>query len=150
MTRYSGRAPRPGVRTFRTALFVLALAVLAAPADAAARKQVAKAAAKPARVSASDDARHRARANRSRTHSDLRKASDRVVPELSYSDEFERAELVERMLNECRGIPYNAYELAQSSGEALRLPAPIQLMTVRVRHPYCAELLRTYAHKTAV
>jgi len=69
---------------------------------------------------------------------------------LSYSEEFDRAELIERMLTECRGISYNALELAQSSGEALWLPAPTQLLTVRVRHPYCAELLRTYAPKTGV
>ena len=30
------------------------------------------------------------------------------------------------------------------------LPAPIQLMTVRVRHPWCAELVRTYAPKQDV
>jgi hypothetical protein len=69
---------------------------------------------------------------------------------LSFSDEFDRAELVDRMLAECRGVPYNAYELAQTSGESLWLPAPIQLMVVRVRHPYCAELLRTYAPKAHV
>lgn len=69
---------------------------------------------------------------------------------LSYSDEFDRAELIERMLTECRGVSYNAYELAQTSGESLWLPAPTQLMVVRVRHPYCAELLRTYAPKTRV
>jgi hypothetical protein len=69
---------------------------------------------------------------------------------LSYSDEFDRAELVEEMLKECRGVSYNAYELVQSTGEALWLPAPIQLMTVRVKHPYCATLLRTYAPKIAV
>jgi hypothetical protein len=69
---------------------------------------------------------------------------------LSYSEEFDRAELVERMLNECRGISYNALELAQNSGEALWLPAPTQLVVVRVRHPYCAELLRTYAPKTSI
>jgi hypothetical protein len=69
---------------------------------------------------------------------------------LPYSDEFDRAELIERMLAECRGVPYNAYELAQTSGESLWLPAPIQLVVVRVRHPYCAELLRTYAPKTRV
>lgn len=69
---------------------------------------------------------------------------------LPYSDEFDRAELIDRMLSECRGVSYNAYELAQTSGEALWLPAPIQLMVVRVRHPYCAELLRTYAPKTRV
>ena len=69
---------------------------------------------------------------------------------LSYSDEYERAELVDRMLTECRGVPYNAYELARTSGESLWLPAPIQLMVLRVRHPFCAELLRTYAPKTAV
>jgi hypothetical protein len=72
------------------------------------------------------------------------------MPPLPYSEEFERAELIERMLTECRGIAYNAYELAQTSGEALWLPAPIQLVVVRVRHPYCAELLRTYAPKTRV
>jgi hypothetical protein len=69
---------------------------------------------------------------------------------LSYSDEFERAEMIEEMLKECRGVAYNAYELAQSTGEALWLPAPIQLLTVRVKHPYCATLLRAYAPKTAV
>ena len=69
---------------------------------------------------------------------------------LSYSEEFDRAELIERMLTECRGISYNALELAQNSGEALWLPAPTQLLTVRVRHPYCAELLRTYAPKTGI
>ena len=47
------------------------------------------------------------------------------------------------MLAECRGISYNAYELARTSGEELWLPAPIQLMVVRVHHPYCADLLRT-------
>jgi hypothetical protein len=72
------------------------------------------------------------------------------VEELSLSDEFDRAELIDQMLTECRGVKFNAYELAQSTGEALKLPAPIQLMTVRVRHPYCAELLRTYAPKTRV
>jgi hypothetical protein len=66
-------------------------------------------------------------------------------PPLSYSDEFERAELIEEMLKECRGVAYNAYELVQSTGEALWQPAPIQLVTVRVRHPYCATLLRAYA-----
>jgi hypothetical protein len=69
---------------------------------------------------------------------------------LPYSDEFERAELIDRMLSECRGVSYNAYELAQTSGESLWLPAPIQLVVVRVRHPYCAELLRTYAPRTRV
>jgi hypothetical protein len=73
-----------------------------------------------------------------------------ALPPLPYSDEFDRAELIERMLNECRGISYNAYELAQTSGEQLRLPAPIQLMVVRVRHPWCAELLRAYAPKARV
>ena len=73
-----------------------------------------------------------------------------VSARLSYSDEFERAELIDRMLTECRGVSYNAYELAQSSGEALWMPAPIQLMVVRVRHPYCAELLRAYAPKAQV
>ena len=73
-----------------------------------------------------------------------------VAPPLSYSEEFDRAELIERMLNECRGISYNALELAQTSGEALWLPAPTQLVVVRVRHPYCGELLRTYAPKTSV
>ncbi|MGH8713319.1 MAG: hypothetical protein ACREYB_04845 [Casimicrobiaceae bacterium] len=72
------------------------------------------------------------------------------APRLSYSDEFDRAELIERMLEQCRGIPYNAYELAQTSGEALWLPAPIQLVVVRVRHPYCRDLLRGYAPRTAV
>ena len=70
--------------------------------------------------------------------------------ELSFSDEYERAELVERMLAECRGIAYNAYELSRTSGESLWLPAPIQLFVVRVRHPYCAELLRTYAPKQSI
>jgi hypothetical protein len=70
--------------------------------------------------------------------------------DLDYSEEFERADLIDRMLTECRGIPYNAYELAQTSGEALWLPAPIQLLVVRVRHPYCAELLRAYAPKRRV
>lgn len=70
--------------------------------------------------------------------------------ELSFTDEFDRAELIEQMLKECRGVPLNAYELAQTSGEPLWLPAPIQLMTVRSTNPYCAALLRTYAPKTAV
>ena len=70
--------------------------------------------------------------------------------ELSLSDEYERAELVEQMLAECRGISYNAYELARTSGEQLWLPAPIQLMVVRVHHPYCSELLRSYAPKLSV
>ena len=70
--------------------------------------------------------------------------------ELSLSDEYDRAELVEQMLAECRGISYNAYELARTSGEELWLPAPIQLMVVRVHHPYCADLLRTYAPKLSV
>ena len=73
-----------------------------------------------------------------------------IARPLSYSEEFDRAELIERMLTECRGVSYNAYELAQTSGESLWLPAPIQLMVVRVRHPYCAELLRTYAPKLRV
>lgn len=73
-----------------------------------------------------------------------------IARPLSYSEEFDRAELLERMLTECRGISYNALELAQNSGEALWLPAPTQLLTVRVRHPYCAELLRTYAPKTGI
>jgi len=62
--------------------------------------------------------------------------------------EYDR--LVEQMLAECRGISYNAYELARTSGEELWLPAPIQLMVVRVHHPYCADLLRSYAPKTGV
>lgn len=66
---------------------------------------------------------------------------------LSYSDEFDRAELVEEMLKECRGIPYNAYELTITSGEKLSRPAPIQLLVIRVRHPYCATLLKDYAPK---
>jgi hypothetical protein len=70
--------------------------------------------------------------------------------ELSLSDEYDRAELVEQMLAECRGISYNAYELARTSGEELWLPAPIQLMVVRVHHPYCADLLRSYAPKLDV
>lgn len=70
--------------------------------------------------------------------------------DLSYNDEFERAELIDQMLTECRGVSYNAYELAQTSGEALWRPAPIQLLVVRVRHPYCAELLRAYAPKMHV
>lgn len=80
------------------------------------------------------------------------KAADELAqtPSLAYSEEFDRAELIERMLTECRGVSYNAYELAQTSGESLWLPAPIQLMVVRVRHPYCAELLRTYAPKLRV
>ena len=157
MTRHKGRPQRrPGWGSARVGLVVLALAALAAaPADAASsRKRVARSASKAvatAHVTAKpSDARKAARASRTRTHADLRKASDGAFDELSYSDEFERAELIERMLNECRGIPYNAYELAQSSGEALKLPAPIQMITVRVRHPYCAELLRTYAHKARV
>jgi hypothetical protein len=78
-------------------------------------------------------------------------AEEAMLPrDLSYSDEFDRAELIERMLNECRGIPYNALELAQTSGESLWLPAPTQLLTVRVLHPYCSELLRAYAPKTQV
>jgi hypothetical protein len=71
-------------------------------------------------------------------------------PGLSYSDEFDRAELVDEMLKECRGVPYNAYELALTSGEKLWLPAPIQLMVIRVKHPYCAELLREYSPRTPV
>jgi hypothetical protein len=66
---------------------------------------------------------------------------------LSYTDEFDRAELVEEMLKECRGIPYNAYELTITSGEKLSRPAPIQLLVIRVRHPYCATLLKDYAPK---
>jgi hypothetical protein len=71
-------------------------------------------------------------------------------PALSFSDTFDRAELIDEMLKECRGIAYNAYELAQTSGEALWRPAPIQLLVIRVRHPFCAELLRTYAPRTGV
>jgi hypothetical protein len=71
-------------------------------------------------------------------------------PSLSFSDTFDRAELIDEMLKECRGIAYNAYELAQTSGEALWQPAPIQLLVIRVRHPFCAELLRSYAPRTGV
>lgn len=84
-------------------------------------------------------------------HARLSSTSDAMkLAPLSYSDEFERAEMIDEMLKECRGIAYNAYELAQSTGEELWLPAPIQLLTVRVKHPYCATLLRAYAPKTAV
>jgi hypothetical protein len=100
----------------------------------------------PAHRTPSAMARHTAHALRATSPDAL---SEPHAP-LSYSDEYERAELVERMLAECRGIPYNAYELAQTSGEALWLPAPIQLVTVRVHHPYCPELLRTYARKSDV
>jgi hypothetical protein len=81
-------------------------------------------------------------------HASLDEAA--LMRPLSYSEEFDRAELVERMLTECRGISYNALELAQNSGEALSLPATTQLVVVRVRHPYCAELLRVYAPKTSI
>lgn len=144
MTRQWGRPTwRPGVRSTGIALTVLAFTLaVAVPADAAAAgRKTAKAPARSAAVHRKPAVVH------------TRAAVDDSIDapaELSFSDEFERAELIERMLNECRGIAYNAYELAQSSGEALKLPAPIQLMTVRVRHPYCAELLRTYAPKTRV
>jgi len=76
--------------------------------------------------------------------------SGHATSSLSFSDEFERAELVEEMLKECRGVPYNAYELAQSSGEPLWMPAPIQLVVIRIDHPFCAELLREYAPRVGV
>ena len=86
------------------------------------------------------------------------RASDRVAraraamedDDLSFSDEFDRAELLEEMLKECRGVAYNAYELALNSGEALWMPATTQLLVVKVDHPYCAKLLRTYAPRTSV
>jgi len=142
MTRRRGRPTgRPGGRSTGLALTVLAFTLaVTAPADAAAAsRKAAKAPARPAALHRKPAVVHTKAV-----------ADDSIdaAAELSFSDEFERAELIERMLNECRGIAYNAYELAQSSGEALKLPAPIQLVTVRVRHPYCAELLRTYAPKT--
>jgi len=142
MTRQCGHPQGwPGVRTSRMALIVMAVAALtvAATVDTSARKRAAKKASRPAQA-----------ATAIHTAAKVGETSDTAIPDLSFSDEFERAELIERMLSECRGIAYNAYELAQSSGEALELPAPIQLMTVRVHHPYCAELLRTYAPKTQV
>jgi hypothetical protein len=155
MTRTTHRSQeRPGLRACRAALVVLgmtlAASVMAAPVEGkigvgAAHAQMSVGAAK-----------HTPRAKRPKPATKLRVAAaitrkgGEPSGELSFSDEFDRAELVERMLAECKGIPYNAYELAQTSGEALELPAPIQLMTVRVHHPYCAELLRTYARKTRV
>ena len=147
MTSCSGRRfRRPGTRSCRVALIILSVAIAAAGPAAAAS---------PHKRHAKSPARHAMAAKVARTHNDGPAQADaRAVSEtdgeLSFSDEFDRAELVERMLSECRGIAFNAYELAQASGEALQLPAPIQLMTVRVLHPYCADLLRTYAPKTRV
>ena len=138
MTTGSSRPQQAAARHARVALVVLAVTLASAtPALAAARHAPQpKPAAHAHAVS----------------HKHAKPAKSQAAPgaQLSMSDEFDRAELIEEMLQECRGIPYNAYELAQSTGHALKLPAPIQLMTVRVRHPYCAELLRTYARKTRV
>src|SRR5512135_1080966 len=97
--------PKGAGRAGRVALVIvaLALAVASAPAGAAPQKRQAKPAARVVHAK----------------HTLPPPADD---GELSLSDEFDRAELIERMLGECRGIAYNAYELAQNSGEALRLP----------------------------
>jgi len=138
MTKGSSRPHRTAARHGRVALVVLAIAVVfAGPAAAAGRdKAHAKAGARSAHVE--------------RTRVAIRHKTAAPVARLSIEDEYDRADLIDQMLSECRGIKYNAYELAQSSGAALMLPAPIQLVTVRVRHPYCAELLRAYAPKTRV
>jgi hypothetical protein len=139
MTTGSSRPPWAAARLGRVALAALAIALawIAPAAAAVAHKAEAK---------ATPHARHVSKRHAKPAKSQATPAVER----LSLSDEFDRAELIDQMLTECRGIPFNAYELAQSSGEALMLPAPIQLMTVRVRHPYCAELLRTWAHKSRV
>ena len=158
MTRTTHRAqPRSGLRACRAALVVLAMTV-AAGATAATAKPTPDAAT--AHVSAAAPARHgpghasamrKAKpASKARLAAATSRARGDAPADLSLSEEFDRAELIERMLAECKGIPYNAFELAQTSGEALELPAPIQLMTVRVHHPYCTELMRTYARKTRV
>jgi hypothetical protein len=140
MTKDTGRPYVAAARHGRVALVVLAVALAwTQPATAVGPH---KAQAK--------GATHAKHASRKAAKPARSQAAAPLVERLSLSDEFDRAELVEQMLAECRGIPYNAYELAQTSGEALTLPAPIQLMTVRVRHPYCAELLRTYAPKSRV
>jgi hypothetical protein len=130
MTRTAGRAhERPWIMLAAAIVTMACLALMASHADGATKRKrhapspIAKVAIRPAL--------------------DVSQATP-----LPYSDEFDRAELIERMLTECRGVSYNAYELAQTSGESLWLPAPTQLLVVRVRHPYCAELLRTYAQKT--
>ena len=136
MTRATGRPYAAAARHGRAALVVLAVAL-------AWTLPVAAAAPHKAHAKGIPHARHAAQKS-------TKPAKSQGAERLSLSDEFDRAGLIEQMLAECRGIPYNAYELAQTSGEALMLPAPIQLMTVRVRHPYCAELMRTYAPKSRV
>jgi hypothetical protein len=153
MTSLRGRLlGRPGAHSGWVALLLLTTALAAAPACAAKagvrHAKSAEAHGKVAKRVSATRAHVRRKSATTHVSHDLR--PDWAEADLSYSDEFERAELIERMLSECRGIAYNAYELAQTSGEALHLPAPIQLMTVRVRHPYCAQLMRTYARKTRV
>ena len=140
MTTGSSRPQRAGAGHARVAFVILAIA-LAGTAPAAA------AAARDAHDKVATHARHVADKAAKPAKS---QATTTAGEPLSLSDEFDSAELIDQMLTECRGIKYNAYELAQSTGEALMLPAPIQLMTVRVRHPYCADLLRTYAPKSRV
>ena len=139
MTTATGRPYAAAARHGRAALVVLALMLAwSLPAAAGPDGPHAKTAA------------HAKHVSKKSTKPAKTQAAAPPFERLSLSDEFDRAELIEQMLAECRGIPYNAYELAQTSGEALMLPAPIQLVTVRVRHPFCAELLRIYAPKSRV
>jgi hypothetical protein len=156
MTSTTGRAP---TRSFRGSALSVALAVgltIGASASGAAQAAHARPAAakSPAAKRVQATGLHKPKAPPALRTASTRRPTASIATsdggELSLSDEYERAELVEQMLAECRGISYNAYELARTSGEQLWLPAPIQLMVVRVRHPYCAELLRTYAPKTGI
>jgi len=160
MTTTTRRAPVRRLQ-LRASAVALALGLFAAaagsdPATAAATERASGAKASTKRAPTMANTRSSATSTLRTAAS--RTAASRAAPdpglddpgELSFSDEYERAELVERMLGECRGIAYNAYELARTSGESLWLPAPIQLFVVRVRHPYCAELLRAHAPKQSV
>ncbi|HSV17802.1 MAG TPA: hypothetical protein VLR71_05285 [Casimicrobiaceae bacterium] len=157
MTRTTHRAqPRSGLRAWHAALVVLAMTLTVTPTAATAKATADAATARVSAAATRHVPRHASATRKATSASKVRLAAAAPRPrgeppaDLSLSDEFDRAELIERMLAECKGIPYNAFELAQTSGEALELPAPIQLMTVRVHHPYCADLLRTYARKTRV
>jgi len=155
MTSTTGRAPARSLArsVLGAALVALLLGVAgSAPAQAAHARPLAAKSHPAKRIDGNATDKPKTGPHL-RTAAPLRPTASIVTSdgsELSLSDEYDRAELVEQMLAECRGISYNAYELARTSGEELWLPAPIQLMVVRVHHPYCADLLRTYAPKTGV
>ena len=155
MTSTTGRATTRSLRgsALGVALAGLLLGVAGSSAADAAHIRPPAAKSQPAKRIDGGVARKPKASPALRTAAPRRPTASLVTTEggeLSLSDEYDRAELIEQMLAECRGISYNAYELARTSGEELWLPAPIQLMVVRVHHPYCADLLRSYAPKTGV